>query len=230
MKKLFAVCLIICVIFSMTSVFAFDVTGTVIADVLNVRSQAYVGDGNVIGSLTYGEIVKIVGIENDWYQIEFWGTTAYVKGDYILINENTWETETETLPSYTPAPAATSQGQAVVDYAKTFLGIPYVYGGASPSGFDCSGLVYYVYKQFGQNLYRVANDQRLNGIVVDRSELAPGDIILFARDGVYINHVGLYVGDGNFIHAPQTGRNVEITTMTSGYYNNCYFGARRIFY
>lgn len=221
MKRLFAVCIIVCIIFSMTSVFAFQATGTVIADVLNVRSQGIVADYSIIlGQLTYGSRVQIIGTDGDWYKINYKGMAAFVKGSYISLENN--------IPSRNGVDR--SKGQAVVDYAKSFIGVPYVYGGTSPSGFDCSGFVYYVYKNFGKDLYRVANDQAKNGIIVDRSELELGDIILFARNGSYINHVGIYVGDGQFIHAPQTGRNVEITSMDSGYYNDCYYGARRIFY
>ena len=221
MKRLFAVCIIVCIIFSMTSVFAFQATGTVIADVLNVRSQGIVADYSIIlGQLTYGSRVQIIGTDGDWYKINYKGMAAFVKGSYISLENN--------IPSRNGVDR--SKGQAVVDYAKSFIGVPYVYGGTSPSGFDCSGFVYYVYKNFGKDLYRVANDQAKNGIIVDRSELELGDIILFARNGSYINHVGIYVGDGQFIHAPQTGRNVEITSMDSGYYNDCYNGARRIFY
>lgn len=221
MKKLFAVCIIVCIIFSMTSVFAYHTTGIVTADVLNVRSQGIVADYSIVlGQLTFGSTVKIIGTDGDWYKIDFNDMAAFVKGSYISLENE--------LPSRNGVDR--SKGQAVLDYAKTFLGVPYVYGGTSPSGFDCSGFVYYIYKNFGVELYRVANDQAKNGIVIDRSELEVGDIVLFARNGSYINHVGIYAGDGMFIHSPQTGSNVEFTTMETGYYNDCYFGARRIFY
>lgn len=227
MKKLFAVLLLICMIFSMTQVLAQNTTGYVTADVLNVRSQGIVADYSIVlGQLPYGSKVKIIGTDGDWYKIDFNGMAAFVKGEYISLTPLNG-VQTQSLPSR--AGVNRVKGQAIVDFAKTFIGVPYVYGGTSPLGFDCSGLVYYVYKNFGVDLYRTAHQQSQNGVIVDRSELEVGDIILFSRDKSYINHVGIYVGAGEFIHAPQTGRNVEITSMSGGYYDECYFGARRIF-
>ena len=224
LKQLVTVCLIICIIFSMTSVYATGVTGTVQADVLNVRSTSGIAQNNIIGQITYGTNVEILGDENGWYQIIFNNMTAYVKGDYVSINE-TVSTIQEEYASY-----IASKQEEAVNLAKAFIGTPYVYGGTSPSGFDCSGFVYYIYKQFGVTLNRVANDQAKDGIAVDRNSLVPGDILLFARNSTRINHVGIYVGNGQFIHSPQTGRRVEITDLNIGYYNECYYGARRIFY
>lgn len=120
-------------------------------------------------------------------------------------------------------------GQDIVNYAKQFLGVKYVYGGTSPSGFDCSGLVYYCYRNFGYRINRTASGQARNGVAVSSSELAPGDIIIFtAQSGGYIGHCGIYIGNGQFIHAPHTGDVVKISSLTTGYYKNHYWGARRI--
>ena len=131
--------------------------------------------------------------------------------------------------SASPAPGASSIGQAVVEYAKQFLGTPYVYGGARPGGFDCSGFVYYVYKQFGVNLNRVADDQMRNGTWVSKNDLRPGDIVGFSRGNGYVHHVGIYVGNGMMIHAPQTGDVVKYTSVTTGLYANRLVCGRRIF-
>ena len=120
-------------------------------------------------------------------------------------------------------------GQTVIDYAMGFLGVNYVYGGTSPSGFDCSGLVYYCYKHFGYSLNRTAAGLAYNGTAVSKSELQVGDVILFASGGGgYIGHTGMYVGNGQFIHAPHTGDVVKISDLSSTYYTNNYWGARRI--
>lgn len=206
------------------SAFAANNQGVVIADVLNVRSQPQIAD-NVVGALYNGQRVDILANDGVWYQINYNSIPAYVHSDYILIRSAEL-----TSRDGNDAEKRGTIGEEVVEFAKQYIGTPYVYGGSSPSGFDCSGFVYYVYKNFGVTLNRVAADQSKNGYVVDRSELMPGDILLFSRtlDG-YITHVGIYVGDNQFIHSPQTGKSVEIVSLSSGYYNYGYVGARRIF-
>jgi cell wall-associated NlpC family hydrolase len=107
-----------------------------------------------------------------------------------------------------------------------YLGVPYVWGGASPSGFDCSGLVMYVYSKVGVSLphYTVAQYNYANSVSVPRSELEPGDLVFFAGLG----HVGIYVGNGQFIHAPHTGDVVRIDSLSEGWYRSEYDGAKRI--
>jgi cell wall-associated NlpC family hydrolase len=119
------------------------------------------------------------------------------------------------------APPATHGG--VVGIAMQYLGVPYVWGGASPSGFDCSGLVMYVYAQVGISLPHSSYAQYNVGVPVSYSELQPGDLVFFYGLG----HVGIYVGGGNFIHAPHTGDVVKISNMSGGY-SSSFVGARRI--
>ena len=116
-------------------------------------------------------------------------------------------------------------------YVRGFIGCRYVYGGASPDGFDCSGFVKYVYSQFGVNLNRIAADQASNGYAVSASAMMPGDIICFANygGGGYIGHVGIYVGNGNFIHSPRTGYTVRIESLATSGYGNRIACVRRIF-
>jgi len=121
----------------------------------------------------------------------------------------------------TPAPPPTHGG--VVGIAMHYLGTPYVWGGASPSGFDCSGFVMYVFAQIGVSLPHSSYAQYGYGSPVSRGDLQPGDLVFF--DG--LGHVGIYVGGGSFIHAPHTGDVVKISTM-SGWYASTFVGGRRL--
>ena len=115
-------------------------------------------------------------------------------------------------PKPTPVPL-NPVGQEIADYAQQFLGCDYKYGGLDPeTGFDCSGLVWYVYDHFGIPLNRTAADQAKNGEHVPPEEIAPGDIILFYR-GSWIGHAGIYLGYGEYIHAADVGVGVVIAPM-----------------
>ena len=121
---------------------------------------------------------------------------------------------TETPVPKTPEPTETPyEGLLIAEFAKSFEGYKYVYSGKNPeTGFDCSGLVFYVYRQFGYRLSRVASDQARNGEHVDPEDLLPGDILCFSSGGS-IGHVGLYLGDGTFIHAMDSAHGVVITDL-----------------
>jgi cell wall-associated NlpC family hydrolase len=120
--------------------------------------------------------------------------------------------------------APPSQYTGVVAIAMRYLGTPYVWGGASPGGFDCSGLVAYVYAQVGVSLPHYTGAQWTMGVPVSRGDLQPGDLVFF--DG--LGHVGLYIGGGQFIHAPHTGDVVRISSLDESGYSSSYVGARRI--
>src|SRR5471030_1211923 len=123
---------------------------------------------------------------------------------------------------------AISEGNEVVNYAYKFLGKPYVYGAAGPNAFDCSGLTQYVYNKFGVGLSRTTYTQVGEGTKVKISDLRAGDLVFFNTEGS-ISHVGIYIGDGEFIHAPRTGKPVMVSSLSDGYYSARYATARRIF-
>jgi hypothetical protein len=108
------------------------------------------------------------------------------------------------------------------------MGKPYQWGGAGPNSYDCSGLVYYVYGKLGITMPRVSRDQAKVGTYVSKDKLIYGDLVFFARDGKNVNHVGIYVGNGLFVHAPESGDVVKKTTLLSGYYERSYYTARRV--
>ena len=122
------------------------------------------------------------------------------------------------------APAPDARYGGVVGIAMQFLGVPYVWGGASPSGFDCSGLIMYVYAQMGVSLPHHAASQYGMGQPVSRDQLQAGDLVFFNGLG----HAGIYIGGGQFIHAPHSGDVVKISSLSDSWYAATWVGARRI--
>jgi cell wall-associated NlpC family hydrolase len=190
--------------------------GTVSVDILNIRSGPST-DTEILGKLSLGSTINIKTTSNGWHEIEFNGSSAYVYAEYVKIIDLS-------------AAALSPSGNSVVDYAKLFIGTPYVAGGSSPSGFDCSGFVKYVMANFGVDMPRTSTDQYSIGVRVEKSELMPGDLVFFkySSTSYRLNHVGIYVGDGNFIHSPIPGQTVKIDTLSSGYFSTYYYGATRV--
>ncbi len=188
---------------------------------LNVRSGPGT-DYEQIATLKNGSVVSLSGMDNGWYKIADADCEGYVSSDYIV-------SCLDTSGSRGDNDISGSAGQEIVDYAMQYLGCPYVWGGNGPNCFDCSGLTKYVYGHFDYTLNRTASAQLSNGTSVSFNELQPGDLVFFNNRKVStpVSHVGIYIGDGQFIHASNNSYSVEISNLT-GHYLNTYVYARRI--
>lgn len=203
------------------TVSAFADSRFVTASVLNIRTEANT-ESDIMGQLVSGDEIDVVELTNDtWVKVRIGDRYGYVAREYLAVSRDAVRLGSRS------GKRPVSQGQSVVEYAKQFIGTPYVYGGSSPSGFDCSGFVKYVYSHFGVNLTRTSYSQVSEGTYVARENLQPGDLVFFGSAS-NVHHVGIYVSDGNFIHAPKPGKTVRIETLDSGYYNYNYYTARRV--
>ena len=190
------------------------VIGYVLGSYVYVRS-APTTDSEILGGLSRRTEVTLLEETDGWYLVEADGLRGYMSATYIGVGDDVF-----------------SAGDDIVDIAKRYLGYRYVYGGTTPStGFDCSGLVTWVYKQYNGYTFSCRTSLYLDGARVSSySELQPGDVVFFCTAGNgSISHVGIYVGDGQFIHAPNSRSVVKISSMAPGsYYYRTYCGARRI--
>ena len=216
--------------------------GKVEADgsVLNMRS----GPGTSYDrtkKIPDGTVVKLVGMDSGWFKIEYKDTQGYVSSDYIAICAE--KADSPAAAQYETPQArgqnatgvwgngvSTTTGLQVVEYGKSFLGAPYVYGGNGPDCFDCSGFTKYVYSHFGYSINRTASNQMKNGVAVSSDQLQAGDLIFFRNpgDNKPASHVGIYIADGKFVHASSDRYVVEIDTLYSSYNSRTYVGARRL--
>ncbi len=190
--------------------------GIVTGNNVNLREDSNL-KAKVIKEVGINNVVSVLEKTDGWYHIKLSdGTEGWMSSDYISLRSED-----------------VSRGGVVrdiVSFAKKFLGVGYVYGGSSPKGFDCSGFTSYVYKNFGVQLPRSACDQATAGTAVEKSDLQSGDLVLFKTLGSKkINHAGLYIGDGNFIHSSSGSGEVRIDTLLSGYYNEHYATARHVY-
>lgn len=178
-----------------------------------------------IGKLNRGYEVGYISESNGWSKIKYNGQIGYISSQYLSNKDDISSGgNNENLPS-------SEKADKVINFGKTLLGKPYVWGAEGPNSFDCSGFTQYVFKKsVGVSIPRVSRDQSKFGQSVSRSNLQKGDLIFFDTDGSnngYVSHVGIYMGGNQFIHASSSGKKVIISNMSS-YYNNAFVNARRV--
>ena len=209
----------------------FDAVGMIVGDDVLMREEPST-TGDVLMDEDSGTIVKVVGINNGWYKVEHDGVTGYIRSDFLNIIEN--ETGNPTKVSVTLTQLSSEEKtlrQHVVEFALQYVGYSYVYGGASPSvGFDCSGFVHYVFNQFDYNVTRTATSQfAYDGVEISKSELQQGDLVFFSSNGGYsVTHVGIYIGNGQFVHASCPKVGLVISDLNSDYYTRAWCGAKNV--
>ncbi|MDY3014386.1 MAG: SH3 domain-containing C40 family peptidase [Evtepia sp.] len=192
-------------------------------DSLRVRQGPGTNYG-ILCSVFDGDFFPITGKTNGWYQISCNGRTGYVSAEFVIEKHE----DEINHPGGNPGGGDLTLAQQIVDYALQYLGYPYVYGTAGPNTFDCSGFTSYVFKHFGYTLNRSSKDQLYNGMPVTKDQLQPADLLLFSSNGTVVTHVGIYIGDGQLIHASTPTSGVIISDLNSNYYTTHFFAARRI--
>lgn len=188
-----------------------------------------------IGLLEDGTRVDVFDPTGNWYGVSCDGLSGYVSASELTFQDGEYYVACQSDSNETRQVQTVSEAdlealrETVLTEAESHLGTPYVWGGKRPGGFDCSGFVYYVYGTLGYSMGYDAVQQLKDGLVVDREELEPGDLVFFS--GTYqtsglASHVGIYIGDGMFIHASNSG--IAKAELFTGYFADHYLCARRV--
>ena len=194
---------------------------------LNVRSGAGTSYSK-LGKLEYKEKVTVLSTSNGWSKINYNGKTGYVDSSYLQStvpgsNGNNANNNNNTV---------STKANEVIAYSKTLLGKPYVWGAQGPNSFDCSGFTYYVFKnKAGIVLPRTSSAQSKYGTYVSKSNLKAGDLVFFDTNGANdgnVSHVGMYIGNGQMIHASYGQKKIVIANFNDSYYQKAYVNARRV--
>lgn len=219
--------------------------GKVNGSKVNIRSGPSTSH-SVVARANAGDKAYIIGINNKWYKVIYGNVIGYIRSDYLDLTEIPYENKasakkplffvggksTGVAPSAAALNGSGSAGTAtaakIIATAKKYIGVPYVWGGSSPSGFDCSGFVQYVFKAHGITLPRTAKQQWKVGTSVSKANLRPGDLVYFANTYTSgISHLGIYVGNNQFIHA-SSSQGVVISSLSNSYWASHYYGAKRV--
>ena len=210
---------------------------------VNVRQEANTSS-TIVTTVALNTEVQVYSEENGWSRVKINNVEGYISTSLLSDSKQetsrgqstsrrtsstktTTNTASQKATTETTTVPSSGNGSSIVATAKKYLGYNYTYGGSSPStGFDCSGFTSYVFKQHGISLNRTAAGQYSNGVAVSRANLQPGDLVMFGKSG--INHVAIYIGGGKIIHASTPSTGVRIDSLSTGYYNNNYVGARRV--
>lgn len=231
--------------------------GKVTASAVKVRSGAGTSYSE-LDKAKRGEKAYIIGLKDGWYRVIFENSVGYIRSDYLELTEAPYENKSSSKsPKFfrggqstgTDVSAGavngssggsssggssggnstgTAAGNKIVSTAKQYLGVPYKWGGTDPSGFDCSGFVYYVLRCNGINVSRTQTAMYAQGKPVSKANLQPGDVVFFQNTyKAGLSHVGIYVGNGQFIHSPSSGKVVSYADLNSDYYVSHYYGAVR---
>lgn len=190
------------------------------SEIIN-KTQTQTGATSILDQVSAGENVEILGTSCDWHE-----ELAEKLCSDLLALLDIPGIETLSLTSSERSEEETV-GSQLADYALQLVGLPYVYGGTSTSGFDCSGFVQYVYRQNGYEINRTATAQLNDGHTVAYEDMKPGDIIYFGYADT-ATHVGIYVGGGEFVHAENSGTGVVISKLSQPWYAARFLCAHRV--
>lgn len=212
--------------------------GQVNGSAVNIRSGPSTNYTSISKAYS-GETAYIIGINTGWYKVIFKNVVGYIRSDYLDLTEIPYENkDSDKKPIFfkggkstgtpvSPEALSSVSAQAIIATAKQYIGVPYVWGGSSPSGFDCSGFTQYVFAAHGITLPRTSTQQYSTGTWVSKGSLQPGDLVFYNTSGSGVSHLGIYIGNGQFIHA-STSKGVIISEMSNSYWSARYYGARRV--